>query len=285
MIKNIVKLFYIWCLKTIQNMKWFVQYCQAKHQKLYPAQLTRLKLDKDEKLVVLVPHADDEWIGPYSIIKDCPQKLCCVYFNLFGNDYSEKNIRTRNSEIKASSDYWGFKLVNNYNYDVEVLCMELKNASKCFVPSPYDWHKEHRKVFQTFVKAYNILDESERIKLEVYYFCVSLPHSYKEPQYYVPLTKKNLYDKWQVFPRIYHSQAFMPALRYKLQLKLVPSDIGYAAQTFIKASMDKLMEDYKLVGTSYVSRKLGDLQKHINNIVDSRRILVQVKREIKNENN
>lgn len=283
--RNIIKLVYIWCLKIIQKMKWRVQYSQAKHQKLYPSQLTRLKLDKDEKIVVLVPHADDEWIGPYSIIKDRPSKLHCVYFNLFGNDYSEKNIQIRDSEIKASSDYWGFKLVNNYNYDVEALCKELEVANKCFVPSPYDWHNEHREVFKTFVKAYSLLTESEKSKLEIYYFCVSLPHSYKESQYYVPLTKKNLFDKWQVFPRIYHSQSFMPALRYKLQLKLVPSEIGYAAQTFIKASVDMLMKDYKLVSNSCVCRKLGGLQNHMNNIVDSRKMVEQVKREIKNENN
>lgn len=266
-------------------MKWLVQYSQAKHQKLYPSQLTRLKLDKDEKIAVLVPHADDEWIGPYSIIKEKPSKLHCVYFNLFGNDYSEKNIRTRDSEIKASSDYWGFKLVNNYDYDVEALCKELRVANKCFVPSPYDWHNEHREVFKTFVKAYSLLTESEKSKLEIYYFCVSLPHSYKEPQYYVPLTKNDLYDKWQVFPRIYHSQSFMPALRYKLQLKLVPSKVGYAAQTFIKASMDMLMMDYKVVCASNACCKLESLQKYINNIADSRKIVEQVKREIKNENN
>lgn len=280
---SILKLLYVLLHKKEQNIKWYVQYLLAKSQRLYPVRLRKLEIGSNERISILVPHADDEWIGPYAILNTHPLHLNCVYFNLYGGNTQKNNIKTRNTEIKASSEYWNFNIINNHNFDVDSLRKILCDSSKCFIPSPYDWHNEHREVFKTFVKAYNLLTERERSKLEIYYFCVSLPHSYKEDQYYIPLTKKDLYNKWHIFPMIYHSQSFMPALRYKLQLRLVPSEIGYAAQTFIKVSMDMIMMDYKIVNTSNATHKLENLQNHINNIVDSRKMVEQIKIEIKNE--
>lgn len=240
-------------------------------------------IDHNDKVVVLVPHADDEWIGPYSIIKDRPSKLHCIYFNLFGIDYSEENIRKRNAEIKKSSEYWGFTLDNVYKYDVDALCQLIKDARYCFIPSPYDWHEEHRKVFLTFVMAFNKLTIEQREKLNVFYFSVSVPHPCDKAQFYIPLTKKELNEKWSQFVKIYHSQAFMPACRYKLQLRLVPKTVGYAAQTFIKADEELLLYDKKLITNTSVACMLSGLQKHINDIVDSRIVLNRIISKINGE--
>lgn len=280
---NVIKKVFILFLKIIQYVKWYVQYYQAKRQKLYPLQLTRLNLNKKEKIVVLVPHADDEWIGPYSIIKDRPSKLHCIYFNLFGIDYSEENIRKRNAEIKKSSEYWGVTLDNIYNYNVDALCQLIQDARYCFIPSPYDWHEEHRKVFLTFVMAFNKLTIEQREKLNVFYFSVSVPHPCDKAQVYIPLTKKELNEKWYQFVKIYHSQAFMPACRYKLQLRLVPKTVGYAAQTFIKADEEFLLYDKKLITNTSVAYMLSELQKHINDIVDNRIVLNRIISKINGE--
>ena len=262
------KYIYISMFKYWQYFYWYCQYLHARFRKLYPLYLTRLMIDHNDKVVVLVPHADDEWIGPYSIIKDRPSKLHCIYFNLFGIDYSEENIRKRNAEIKKSSEYWGFTLDNVYKYDVDALCQLIKDARYCFIPSPYDWHEEHRKVFLTFVMAFNKLTIEQREKLNVFYFSVSVPHPCDKAQFYIPLTKKELNEKWSQFVKIYHSQAFMPACRYKLQLRLVPKTVGYAAQTFIKADEELLLYDKKLITNTSVACMLSGLQKHINDIVD-----------------
>ena len=250
----------------------------ARIEKLYPQKLTKLELNLNEKIVVLVPHADDEWIGPYSVIRQRPPKLHVVYFNLFGDNYSDGNIYIRNSEIKASSEYWGFMLVANHTYDVKSLCEELQDAKYCFLPSPYDWHEEHRKVFRTFVEAYNKLKDEQKNRLEAYYYCVSVPHPKSLSLFYIPLNKGEVDEKWNQFSKIYHSQAFMPSLRYKLQMRLVPSEVGYAAQTFIQANIDRLFKDYEFVNTPNVVQELANLKNHINNIVASRRMLEQIKK-------
>lgn len=279
----LLKKIYISMFKYWQYFYWYCQYLHARFRKLYPLYLTRLMIDHNDKVVVLVPHADDEWIGPYSIIKDRPSKLHCIYFNLFGIDYSEENIRKRNVEIKKSSEYWGFTLDNVYKYDVDALCQLIKDARYCFIPSPFDWHEEHRKVFLTFVMAFNKLTIEQREKLNVFYFSVSVPHPCDKAQFYIPLTKKELNEKWSQFVKIYHSQAFMPACRYKLQLRLVPKTVGYAAQTFIKADEELLLYDKKLITNTSVACMLSGLQKHINDIVDSRIVLNRIISKINGE--
>lgn len=275
--KASIKVIYIQCLRMIQNVKWVVQFYLAKCLRLYPRNLTRLRVDEKDKILILVPHADDEWIGPYAIVQQKFENLTCVYFNLFGNDYSEENICRRNAELMESKEFWGYSLVNNCNYDIDSLAEMLKNSEVCFLPSPYDWHEEHRKVFKTFVKAYEKLSQDEEKRLNVYYYCVSVPHSKKENLSYVPLSKKDLDDKWTKFKDIYHSQSFMPSLRYKLQLRLIPTSVGYAAQTFIKVDGSRLNEDNLLIETNAVSSKLTKLQNYINNIVAVRLMIEKVK--------
>lgn len=271
-IKSIIKPCYILYRRTIQDVKWYIQYYKAKKERLYSNQLSKLDLDTTKKIVVLVPHADDEWIGPYSILKQRPPLLHCIYFNLFGDNYSEENIRARNREILASSKYWGYKLINNFNCDAESLYDEIVTAKYCFIPSPIDWHPEHRKVFQTFVQAFSKLTKEQRDTLEVYYYSVSVPHSCSEHLFYIPLTKQEVDAKWNVFPEVYNSQKFMPALRYKLQLRLIPSEIGYAAQTFIKASYDRIIEDVAMLKQSSIVEQLSEILKSINSIYQVRKL-------------
>ena len=275
--RETIKGFYIYCLRMIQNVKWYVQFYLAKCMRLYPRSLTKLRLDEKDKILILVPHADDEWIGPYAIVKQEFENLTCVYFNLFGNDYSEANKCRRNAELVESKKFWGYRLVNNCNYDIDSLGKMLKNSDVCFLPSPYDWHEEHRKVFKTFVKAYRKLPQDDRKRLNVYYYSVSVPHSTNENLSYVSLSKKDLDDKWAVFKYIYHSQDFMPSLRYKLQLRLVPTSVGYAAQTFVKVDDSRLNEDELLLNTEVVSSKLAKLQDYINSIVAVRLMVDKVK--------
>lgn len=273
-IKTKIKPCYILYKKVHQNLKWYFQYQKAKKEKLYSSHLTRLNLDTSKKIVILVPHADDEWIGPYSIVKQKPQHLKCIYFNLFGLDYSDNNIKIRNEEILASSNYWGYTLLNNFNYDVDLLYNEIVTAKYCFIPSPIDWHPEHRKVFQTFVQAYSRLTKVQKDSLEVYYYSVSVPHSYRDLLYFIPLTKQEVDAKWKIFPKIYLSQSFMPALRYKLQLRLVPLKVGYAAQTFIKATDDRIKKDSEMLNQANIEELLSDLSKTINNIYQVRKVEV-----------
>lgn len=270
---RILKPYYCCVLETIQKVKWYVQYSVAFCQKLYPQRLFKLELNKKEDILVLVPHADDEWIGPYSIISQRPSFLSCVYFNLYGGNNNTENIQKRNDEILASSKYWGFNLVNNFGYDVDALFNLLKNTKLCFVPSPYDWHDEHRKVFQTFVKAYSKLSNFEKKHLTIYYYCVSVPHSNKEVISYIPLSKEEVCKKWRDFSKIYHTQAFMPSLRYILQLRLVPPVVGYSAQQYVMVNEERILNDFLMSNDDKFISKIRKSKDKINNIYSIRKFI------------
>lgn len=232
--------------RLYHSLLWYIQYYHCKIKRLYNKNVTALESEAFEKPLILVPHSDDEWIGPYSILKNTASDASCLYFNLFGDDYSEKNKETRNREINKSSQYWKFELINNYNFDKSLLVEHLKNHIYIFIPSPYDWHPEHRKVFQTFYEAMCLLSEEEILRKKIFYYSVSVPHIIDEPVHYVRMSRREVAEKWNDFQKIYNSQSFMPALRYKLNLRLVPRECGYAAQFFLSVNKERLTEDYKL---------------------------------------
>ena len=274
--KALVKPLYLQYLYICKNLKWYSQFVKTKKEGLVPEHLNALEIKTEDKIVILAPHADDEWIGSYSVLNLHHQNVSCVYFNLYGEDASEGNVKTRNGEIKTSSDYCGFHLINNYGNDVKSLVEVLRNATVCFIPSPYDWHDEHRKVFQTFVSSYMRITNGEKSKLSVYYYSVSVPHSCNEGQYYLPMTKKDVNEKWMQFKKIYRSQSFMPAKRYQYQLRLIPSAMGYAAQTFVKADQTRMENDLEKTRNSDFVSIIRETKSLINNIYEIRNYMSSI---------
>ena len=257
--------------RILQSLRWYLQFSFCKITGNFNKNVKPLPEEAFIEPLILVPHSDDEWIGPYSILNKAAKQTTCVYFNLFGNDYSDSNKVLRNSEILMSSQFWGFKIVNNFNCNPELLSECIKNHTNIFVPSPYDWHPEHRKVFQTLYHALNLLPKVEAQEKKIYYYCVSVPHRIKEAVYYVPLSKSAINNKWNNFNNIYHSQSFMPALRYKLNLRLVPSECGYAAQFLIYANINRIKCDYDLSLDESFIKMADNLINRINNIYDIRK--------------
>lgn len=257
--------------KTYQYFKWYVQFFLCKLFRFYNKNVEKLSADAFIKPLILVPHSDDEWIGPFSILNRVGNESTCVYFNLYGNNYSESNIINRNAEIQKSSLFWGFKLENNLNCEPESLVKTIRQHTNIFVPSPYDWHSEHRMVFQTLYHALCLLPEEELESKKIFYYSVSVPHRLCETVHYVQLTKKDVNAKWINFKKIYHSQSFMPALRYKLNLRLVPEECGYAAQFYVKVDAKRLKFDYENSKDDIFITKANSLIYSINNIVKIRK--------------
>lgn len=263
-------------LSTRWIVLWNLQFLLIKIKNLIPRKVSVLNICSSDNVLILAPHADDEWIGCYSLLNLKQNNITCCYLNLYGNDYSIDNIKTRTKEIKESSQYWGFNLEIIDNCDVDKVKECLQNRSLCFIPSPYDWHPEHRKVFCVFFNAYCHLSDAEKESLQVYYYAVSVPHSNKEELNYLPLSKKEVELKWQDFKRIYPSQSFMPSVRYKLQLRLVPKFIGYAAQLYICANNKRLNDDYNIINRSDIIKELNSSSHDISNILKSRSIVNRI---------
>ena len=255
---------------------WHLQYFAVKLRELIPTRLKSLELCDTDNVLIIVPHADDEWIGCYSVLSKKKKGITCCYLNMYGNDYSEENIKKRTSEINASAKFWGFKLDVVANDSINVIMNIIKSNNVCFVPSPYDWHPEHRKAFSLFYEAYSMMDNDVKKNVQVYYYSVSVPHSKNEELKYLPLNKQEVESKWSDFQNIYSSQSFMPSVRYKLQLRLVPKKVGYAAQCFVQADKKRLAKDYALIGITDITEALNQSSHDIYNILKSRSIVDKV---------
>ena len=266
--------------KKISAVKWWIiwhyQYALVRLKNLIPLNLSPLLLDSSDKILVLAPHADDEWIGCYSILKRMSNNTTCCYMNMYGNDYSEYNIRTRTDEIKDSARYWGFNLSTIEKFEVHEIKNCIISHDVCFIPSPYDWHPEHRKAFCLFYQAFCHLGQDEKQKIRVYYYMISVPHSKREEMEYCKLSKKDVSLKWSMFAKIYPSQAYMPSERYKLQLRLVPKYVGYAAQLFVKVDEKRMSNDFNSINKLEVIDVLNQSLHDICNILKSRSIIDRI---------
>lgn len=267
MLRSLKRIIY----KLYNGIKWFWQFFICLKTGLYHKCVKTISDQTFDNPLILVPHSDDEWIGPYSILKNARDKATCIYFNLFGDNTSEENIKKRNSEIVESAKFWGFKLEHNYKFDIVSLSEHLKKHVCIFIPSPYDWHPEHRMVFQTLYQALLLLPEAEFENKQIFYYSVSVPHRLCESVHYVPLTMEDINAKWTNFKKIYHSQSFMPALRYKLNLRLVPKECGYAAQFYVKVDANRLKRDYEKSRDEIFITEADRLIYSINNIVKIRK--------------
>ena len=110
MIRSIFRKFRGFLIKN----RWKLQYIKCKLYKIADNNLTYLNIEEKNNILILAPHADDEWIGCYSILKYRLENVRCMYFNLYGDNQTDENRRIRNSEINNSALYNSFELINNY---------------------------------------------------------------------------------------------------------------------------------------------------------------------------
>lgn len=181
-----------------------------------------------KKILILVPHADDEWIGCSQVLKKSKDKTV-YYFNFLGKDYSEANEKIRQKEIETMQVVMDFKIVTSTdkeNYeDLEKLLSE-NDYSSIFIPSPIDWHPEHILANNIFMKVCEKLDHKE---LPFYFYKVSVPIPSKMEKKFLPMTRQEIDEKKKIFFAHYPSQKNVSIKRLALQNRLSASRSKYYA--------------------------------------------------------
>lgn len=264
-IKNIV----IYLLHIRKIIRWYSQYFKCKRNGLFYKSLPELSWSDIGNALIIAPHSDDEWIGSYTVLTNItsPDVFYCCYY---GNDYSKDNKSIRDKEIKECANKNNYNLYCATKNDRDASLAELLSHGykSIFIPSPFDWHPEHRAVFRL---VFEIL-QTMKSKPVVYYYQISVPHKNYQSLYISGMSRIQQNNKWVVFQSIYKSQK-MPVLRYKLQEKLNAGFTDfYAAEIFVKpshqelyddflnmcAGKDKLLESYRLlVDNIFVIRNLA----------------------------
>ncbi len=173
-----------------------------------------IKLSADEKILIVVPHPDDELIACDGIIRRFKDNVVVFYSGMLGGNNSEENKRTRTAEfIKYCESVGAEYIVSNDDVYNGLECVIAKDKFKfIFAPAVVDWHEEHRKLF-----AYTVeINEKQKQKAKVFCYQVTVPIPQEYVTHYLQMTKKEQKRKWQNFRKIYLSQCHMPVWRFKI---------------------------------------------------------------------
>lgn len=243
-------------------VKWFIQFKMNKIQSYQ--NMEEMKINSDSKPLILVPHADDEWIGNSQIL--LKKNATVYYFQFLGNNYNETNKQVRLLELKNLQKEVSFDLIVSSSYDeysdLEKL-VSTNEFTEVYIPFPIDWHLEHIKVNTIFQ---SILSQFENnIKLYFYHISVPFPSNIKGS--FITLTQKELLYKQDIFSKVYQSQYNTPIsrLNYQARLNAKEKEI-YACENYAELSYEEWTDLLKFVEENY-STKIKPLINYIDDLV------------------
>lgn len=264
---NLLKKSVISFYRACQKMRWYVQFTRSLFAQLVYFKIQKLDHEKLGKILILVPHSDDEWIGCSQVIKKADD-VTCAYFHLYGENLKNNNIKKRDEEINLSAATNHFNLLNLRDNHEERLKELLHNNyfDTVFTPSPFDWHNQHRYVFTCLAHSLELSPKSP----QVYYYNISVPHYPNEKLFFLPMSKKEQSEKWSIFSYIYISQSFMPSYRYALQERLDTRGCAFSGELYAMKSRQEMLQDLNFISDSKNQEYLNRLNSLINHIFNIR---------------
>lgn len=241
----------------------------SKYQKkaIEPYDLSEKNIINDQELentLILVPHADDEWIGCSQVLKK--SKTCTLYyFNFLGNNYNKENEIIRLNELKKLQEKFGFNLiVSQYKtsfLDLENLILS-ETFSSIYIPFPIDWHSEHLEVNEIFI---SILEKINKTNQSLFFYHISVPIPHQVKIKFLPLSISDIIEKNEIFNHYYISQKNIPIKRLTVQNKLSAiRSRYYAVEIFSKMSYP----EWKLLLT-YVMENYDKEIQNLSHIIDN----------------
>lgn len=195
-------------VKAIKTCRWLKQARICRHGSINLPE-ENLFLPQDKKILICAPHADDETIGCFEIMKDEKLDVSIYYAGLVGDQNSENIYSIRLKEIEKMSKLFKRKLYYDAKGDLTCLKSIISNYDIIFIPPYIDWHSEHRMINKIVL---SLIDNQRQI---VYLYNVSVPLPPRYINCYRQITK----EKWKHFRDVYVSQMFMPIKRFQLLSK------------------------------------------------------------------
>lgn len=185
-----------------------------------PSSINEFKTDK--RILVLAPHADDELIGCYQLIKNHYDTVTVLYCSFLGSNYSDSNKRTREKEFVSFVQTVNCDYIISSPDRVKEDIRTFINQSMpefIFLPSVVDWQHEHRKLN-------NLCNEvvEENMDLKIGWYHVSLPIPIDYINSYSLMSNKDFEEKWAVMNSCYTSQLHMDIERFRFVEKSIPND-------------------------------------------------------------
>lgn len=196
------------------------------------------------KALIIAPHADDELLSSYSLLKG-KRDVTVFYCGFTGTNNSESNKNTRQDEIEALCGELQVPLISGDGSSIS-----LKNTiihgdyNVLIIPSVVDWHPQHRLV------SYILLDliKESNLNLSIYSYSVTIPNESHKSVLYVPLSKVDQDEKYRLFRKVYLSQSFMPLNRFRINERINGVNCGsYAAEAFLSHDVTEWIREIEKI--------------------------------------
>lgn len=213
------------------NRRWKLEYEQLV-AKSSTEEITLLPA-QEGRILLVVPHADDELFGAHALTTHENVLLC--YCGFTGENVSIENQNIRRKEFESYVKKMKVDAVFPHNLSAELpKIIEEYHISTILLPSLIDWHNEHRLVNYLTLKACKERD----IKPNILWYSVSIPIM-AQSKCIVPMTEEQQSAKYRIFREIYKSQKHMPLVRFQLSecLAASASEI-YSAESYLPLSYE-----------------------------------------------
>lgn len=179
-----------------------------------------------KQALVIIPHADDEWIG-CSRILERHRNTILLYMNMQGGNNTKERI-IRHHELKQISSLLDLELYStNENKENELKCAIYKfRPSHIFIPFCFDWHEDHIKCMQSLRAV--LQNYHQDVKIAMYQ--VSLPILPTNLITHIEgMSKMEWKHKWNVFVNVYRSQLDIPYFRFGINERVLSLNTKYYA--------------------------------------------------------
>lgn len=170
---------------------------------------------KEQKIMILIPHSDDEWVGCSRIIKSGKQ-VTLINMDMKGGD-SEKIHLIRESEMQKNADNYNRRLIKISSLDkTKSLCEIINeiNPDLIFLPYFLDWHIEHLEVMEILDKA---LQNCANKEMKIGMYQVSVPIDILDITVCKAMTRHEWKQKWGYFYKTYVTQRQLSYRRFAFQ--------------------------------------------------------------------
>ncbi len=258
MIKRILKSLYIRLQKKKNVLKW--RYESRKLRLSYTYKRLPL-LDNCTKTIILIPHADDEWVGCSTIVSGHTDVILCN-MDMVGGD-SESLHKVRFNELANVANLCQKRLITltgDKKINLRKIILE-NHIEKVFVPFFFDWHEEHRETMHILRAVLKKIEED----ISVIMYQVSLPIVETRINYANGYDRKTWNLKWSNFEEFYKTQISIPYKRFAFSERINGAlTNSYGAEVFSVCSKDEwlinfdnwLLEEQEIL---QVKRKLQDM--------------------------
>lgn len=258
------------CIQRYRSLSWRLQYVKCKKREAEYCKGEVLRLNSN-KILVIVPHADDELFGAYNFIHHNKNRVQLMYCGLVGSDSNELNRIQRQHEFETLCRECSFLYLLSSDIRSD-LNKNIKNFDVILLPSIIDWHPEHRLLNRLLFDAVS----KQHYCGTIVWYQITVPIMFN--QLFFPMTKEEQKEKYECFRKYYISQKQMPLLRFKYHEKLAGQYIKrYAAETFMvfnSADWGNLMEKALMVFN--IEAQLNQLKYSINNIEKIRKVCTEI---------